>query len=170
MNLSIKNILPLWILCFAFSFLYGAETAEENPYPINYTFYEQEDCIKVKITLPEDIKAKSTLYKINTPDPEVVAIQIKNNQMNSLEDVYHLVDIEMHAFPSPEEGGATFQITEKIVKKPTNRKILKDEIIATSTYFVKTDKQVDLRHDVLPRLTGSRNSHQIKYVRFFIIP
>jgi hypothetical protein len=159
MNFSMKDTLPLWILFLTCSFLHGAETV--------YQFYEQEDCIKVKIVLPVGIMAKSTLYKINNPDSKGVAVQIKNDSLECLETFYQLVDIEMYAVPSQEEGGVTFEITENLERTPTDRKTLQDKLTNSSKYFVKTDKQVDFRKDVTPKLTFNRDSPQIKYVRFY---
>lgn len=167
MKFSIKNTLALWSLFFSCSYVYGAEAVEEDPYPTKYQFYEKEDCIKVKIVLPAEIKAKSTLYKINTPNSEDVAIQIKNNPLECLENFYQLVDVEVHAISSQAEGGVTFEIIENLEIKPTDRTILKDTFTRSAKYFVKTDKQVDFRDDVLPMLTVSKDSPNIKYLRFF---
>ena len=167
MNFSIKNILPLLILFFTCSFLHGAETAEEDLYPIKYQFYQNDDCIKVKITHPEGIKAKSTLYKIKNPSSKGVTVQIKNAQLKCLETFFQVVNIEVHAVQSREEGGVTFKIIENLERKPTNKELLTDKITNSTTYFVKTDKQVDIRNDIIPKLTGSGNSPHIQYVRFF---
>jgi len=170
MNFSIKNTLPLWILFFTCSFLHGAETVVEDPYPIKYHFYEKEDFIKVKIVPPVGTMSESTLYKIYNPDPNGVAVRIKNDQLERLETFYQLIDIEVYAAPSQEEGGVTFEIREHLERKSTDRKILKDEITNTSKYSVKTDKQVDFRADVLPKLTFNGKSPHIKYVKFFTKP
>ncbi len=154
------------ILFFTCSFLHGAETAEDL-YPIKYQFYENEDCIKVKITHPEGIKAKSTLYKINNPYSKGVTVQIKNDQLKCLEAFFQVVNIEVHAVQSREEGGVTFKIIENLERKPTNKEILTDKLTNSTTFFVKTDKQVDFRDDVIPKITGSGNSPHIQYVRFF---
>ena len=169
MNFLIKNTLPLWILCFTCSFLHGAEAVEEDLYHTQYQFYEFEDCIKVKVVLPAGIMAKSTLYKINNSDPKGVAVLIKNDQLECLETFYQLVDIEIYAVPSQEEGGVTFEVIENLERKPTDKKTLQDKLTNSSKYFVKTDKQVDFRDDVTPKLTAIRNSPN-KYVRFFTKP
>jgi hypothetical protein len=169
-NFSIKNTLALWILFFSCFFLRGAEAAEENACFTECIFWENEDCIKVKIVFPEGTIAKSTLYKINNPDPKGVSVRIKNDQLGCLETFYQLVDIEVHAVPSHEEEGVTFEIIENLEKIPTDKKILKDKLKNSTKYFVKTDKQVNFRNDIIPKLTFSGNSPDIKYLRFFTKP
>jgi hypothetical protein len=166
-NFSIKNTLVLWLLYFTCSFLHGAETIGGDLYLTKYQFYENADCIKVKIVLPVGKGAESTLYKINNPDSKRVAVHITNDSLERLETFYQLVDIEVHAVSSQEEGGVTFEIVETLEKKPTDGTVLKDTLTTSSKYFVKTDKQVDFRDDILPKLTVSRDSPHIKYVRFF---
>jgi hypothetical protein len=168
MNFSIKNTVTLFILIFTCSFLHGAETAEEGHLLANYCFYEKEDFIKINIALPVEIMSESTLHRINSPNSKGVAIKIKNDQLKYLENFYQLVDIEVYATPSPEEEGVTFEIKENLEKIPTSREILKDKITNSAKFFVKTDKHVDFRKDVLPKLTCFRdNFEHIKYVRFF---
>lgn len=170
MNFSIKNTLPLWVLFFTCFFLRGAEAAEEDPFLTECKFWEKEDCIKVKIVFPEGTVAKSTLYKIKNPDPKGVSIRIKNDQLECLETFYQLVNIEVHAVPSHEEGGVTFQIIENLERIPTDKKILQDKLTNSTKYFVKTDKQVNFRNDVIPKFTFSGNSPYINYIRFFTKP
>ena len=167
MSFLIKNTLTLWILFFTCSCLHGAETVEEKLYPSKYQFFENEDCIKIKITHPEGIIANSTLYKIKNPYSKGVTVQLKNNQLNCLETFFQVVYIEVHAAQSREEGGVTFKIIENLERKPTNKELLTDKLTNSATYFVKTDKPVDFRDDVIPKLTGSGNSPHIQYVRFF---
>jgi len=168
MHFSIKNILTLWVLFFACSFLHAAEPTEADL--AKYQFYEKDDCIKVKISLPAGIMPISTLYKINSPDSNGVAVQIKSSKAESLKDFYQLVSIEMYALPCPEEGGVIFEIIETLERKPTSKKIAQDKITSSSKYFVTTDNLVDFRNDILPKLTVSPSSPYIKYVRFFTKP
>lgn len=173
MNFSIKNTLSLWILFFSCSFLHGAENVEEdlyvtteNPQHSECEFYDKEDCIKVKIVLSVGRIANSELYKINNPDSKDSAFKIKNHQLECLKTFFQLADIEVYA--SQEEGGVTFKIIENLERKPTSGKTLKDTLELSQKYFIKTDKQVDF--NVTPKLTVSRNSPQIKYLRFFTKP
>jgi len=177
MTFSIKNTLPLWILFFTCSYLHGDETVEEdlydnpaNPQHSKCFFYEKKDCIKIKIVLPEGIEAKdSTLYKINSPDSKGLSVKIKNNKMKCLETYFQLVDIKVHAVPSQEEGGVTFEIIETLEKKQQNsRKIIKEQIVNNCKYLFTTDKQVDF--SVFPRLTFSAKFPNTKYLRFFTKP
>ena len=170
MNFSIKNTLLLGILFFTCSFIHGAETVVEDPYPTEYQFSSKEDYIKVKITLPVRTMSESTLYKINNPDPKGVSVRINNDQLECSEIFYQLIDIEVHAVPSHEEEGVTFVVIKNLERIPTDGEILTDKRTRTTEYFVKTDKQVNFRNDVIPKLTFSRNSPNIKYLRFFTKP
>lgn len=159
MSFSIKNTLPLWILFFTCSFLRGTETVEEHVYP-KYYFYENKDCIKVKIVLPVDVEATSILSK-------GVAVQIKNDKLKSLETFYQLADIKVHAIPSQEKEGVKFEIIETLERKPANKDVLEDRLTRCTEYFVKTNKQVDFKDDLPPKFTVSPDSPHIKYLRFF---
>ena len=170
MNFSIKKTLPLWILFFTCFFLRGAEAAEEEPFLTECEFWENEDCIKVKIVFPEGTIAKTTLYKINNTDPKGVSVRIKNDQLECLETFYQLVDIEVHAVPSHEEEGVRFEIIENLERIPTDKRFLKNKRTNSTKYFIKTDKQVNFRNNVMPKLTFSGNSPNIKYIRFFTKP
>ena len=169
MKFSIKNVLALCVLFFTCSFLHGDETIDTDLYLAKYTFYENEGCIKVKIVFPVEVKAKTTLYQINNSDSQGVSVQIKNDLLKGLKSFYQLVDVEVHATPSPEKGGVMFEIIEILEKKPA-KKIRKDTITSTSKYFFQIDKQVEFRDDVTPTLTVSKNSSNIKYLRFFTKP
>ncbi|MCH9630435.1 MAG: hypothetical protein S4CHLAM37_04350 [Chlamydiia bacterium] len=170
MIFSKKSTLPLWILCFACSFLIGSENLKEYYTSPKYHFYEKEDCIKVKIVLSEGVMAQSSLRRIDSPDIWGIAAQIRNDSLKYLETYYQLVNVEINGVAFPEQGGVMFEIKENLEREPSSKRILRDKYTITSTCFIETDKQVDLRDDVNPRLTVSKNSPYIKYVRFFTKP
>ena len=168
-------MLPVWILFFTCSFLYGSENFEsedfEDPYPVEYRFYENADCMKIKITHPKGIEAIGVLTKVrSSPGSEGVTVIISNKQLKRLEDYYQLVDMELHAISSPEKGGVTFELISRLERKPMDSRITRDMIINSETCFVETDRPLNFRDDVMPKLTGSANSSNIQYVRFFTNP
>jgi len=170
MNFLKKTTLLPLILFFIFFSLHRAEAANGNPYDIKYQFIKKEDCIKVKIVLPVGVMPDSTLCRIKNPDSKGLAIKIKNDSLEYIETVNQLVDIEIYAIPCPKEGGVTFEIIENLERKSTDRKYIEYKHTTTTKYFVKTDKQIDFKDNVLPKLTVSQNSPDIKYVRFFTKP
>jgi len=170
MNFSIKNTLPVWILLFSCFFLRSAEAVEETSYFTECTFWEKEDCIKVKMPFREGTIPESTVYKINNPDPKGVSVRIKNDQLEYLETFYQIVDIEVHAVPSDEEMVVWFEIIENLERISTDENILTYKLTNSSRYFLETDKHVNFRQDVLPLLTFSKNSPDTKYLRIFTKP
>lgn len=179
MNFSMKKTVSFLIIFFTCSFLYGAGgNFNSGTDLIDYEFYEKEDCIKLKLFLPENTMTKSTLYKIKDPDvtyitdPNVivtnldsmVAVRLKNDSLKSLNDSYYqLVDIEIAAARAPGEEVLVFEVIEHFAKKNIKQ-------THTTLYFFPTEKQVDFIENVLPKLTVSKNYSHIKYVSFFTKP
>lgn len=171
MNFSIKKTLPLWILIFTCLFLGGAEATEEDSYLSLLTdcrFLDQEDGIKVKMVFAEGTIGKCTTYKIKKPNPESMSVQIQNDQPEYLEYLgafYQIVDVEVHATPSYEEEGITFQVIEHLEIHTPDKKIANQKHTNSTKYFIKTDKK--LNYKTMPHLTVGKNSPEIKYIKFF---
>lgn len=170
MNFSIKKILPLFALFFACSFLHADDKPEEAQNFGKYYFFEKEDCVKVMIKLPEGSMDESTIIRLKSPDSKTMSVKIKNNSMRKLMDFEQLVDIEIHAYASPEEEGMTFDVIEHLENKPSNGPVAKITRTQSTTYFVKLDKPVTSIVNVLPKLTIVRGIPNIKYVRFYTKP
>ena len=170
MFLSIKKTLPLWVLVFTCFCLHGAETEKEDPYPIIYELYIMEDYIELELILPEGIKSPCTLCKINTPNSKGVKVRMKSVRPECLENSFQLGHIEAHIVSSQTKGELKFEIIKTLEQYWDDSDTIKRRIVDKKVHHVALNKPIALRDDVVPKLTRSKTSPNIKYIKFFTKP